>query len=166
MSMLNDLRKARRLWIESPCGHSFRASDANLFDATKPLGGAALELLKRMRMDLRQERADFKERKARTEQTSLIVARAVTIGNVVEKIAPNLPGFPLTASDCRSLFEPIDYVLFKGLSATGKVDAVGFVEIKSGKSPLTADQRAIRTLVERGKVEFVVAEPDAGEECL
>jgi predicted Holliday junction resolvase-like endonuclease len=157
MSILKDLKEQRRLWIVPPCGHSFRAADANLFDATRPLKGEALELLGRMRQELRDERAEFEASKSKTEQTSRTTARAVTIGNVVEKIAPNLPGFPLTAADCRSLFEPIDYVLFKGLSVKGRVDALGFVEIKSGNSQLTREQRAVRALVEAGKVEYVVA---------
>lgn len=157
MSIIDDLKKQRRLWIQSPCGHKFRAADAHLFDSTKPLKGEPLDLLNRMKQELVDERADFKEHKAKAEQSSRVTARAVTIGNVVEKIAPNLPGFPLTAADCRSLFEPIDYVLFKGLSTTGRIDALGFIEIKSGKSQLTNEQRAVRDLVESGKVEFIVA---------
>ncbi len=95
--------------------------------------------------------------KKRTERA----ADSVTIGKVVERIAPSLPGFPLRSEDCRSLFEPIDYIVFRGLRSKGIVDAIEFVEVKSGKARLTPTQSGIRSLIERGKVSLYVAPHEA-----
>ncbi len=43
MSIINDLKKQRRLWIQPSCGHSFFRTEASFFDATKPLKGEALD---------------------------------------------------------------------------------------------------------------------------
>ena len=44
--------------------------------------------------------------------------------------------------DCRSLFEPIDYVAFDGMTTTGKVDQIAFIDVKTGASRLNSHQRA------------------------
>ena len=75
---------------------------------------------------------------------------------VVEKIGPSLPGFPLQPRDCRALFEPIDYVAFKGLSDRGVVDAVIFVDVKSGGAVLQPNQRKIKKAVLNHDVSLLV----------
>jgi predicted Holliday junction resolvase-like endonuclease len=65
-----------------------------------------------------------------------------------------LKGFKLDPNDCRSLFDPIDYVVFNGLSKTGKVDSIVFMDVKSGEARLSKKQKAIQNLVEASKVTF------------
>jgi predicted Holliday junction resolvase-like endonuclease len=165
MSVLEDLRGQRRLYAQCPnCQDEFRLADADLFDATKPLSGRALQRLDELRQGVREQREDFAKRKLRADQHTQVVAEAVNIGKVVEKIAPSLPGFPVSPGDCRSLLEPIDYLVFKGLAATGKVDALIFVDVKSGNARLSKRQKTIRDLVECGKVSLTVTEaPEEGE---
>jgi len=157
MALLDDLRKQKRLFARCPnCEDSFRLTEAKLFDATKRLSGDALAHLEDLRSGLTEEREDLKRRKERAEHGAEVTAKAVNIGKVVEKIAPSLPGFPLAPGDCRSLFEPIDYLAFKGLSARGSIDALVFVDVKSGRARLSRDQRQIKVLVGAGKVELLL----------
>lgn len=165
MPLLDDLRKQKRLFARCPnCDKSFRLSEARLFDATKPLPSDALAHLEDLRTGLTEEREELKRQKERAEHGAKVTAKAVNIGKVVEKIAPSLPGFPLAPADCRSLFEPIDYLAFKGLSARRSVDALVFVDVKSGRARLSPEQRQIKALVGAGKVELLLAKHnEAGE---
>ena len=95
----------------------------------------------------------------------MIAAESVGIGKVVEKIAPSLPGFPVNSADCRSLFEPIDYVVFQGLSRFGKVEAIQFVDVKSGGARLNGIQQQVRHAVESGKVRMLIV-PRPGLESI
>ncbi|HTR53358.1 MAG TPA: Holliday junction resolvase-like protein [Kofleriaceae bacterium] len=157
MAILDDLKAQRGLTVECPsCSNTFRASEARLFDATKKLSGDALDVLEALKEQLADARLDLRRRKVAAQEKSQKGARAVNIGNVVEKIAPTLPGFTLTPADCRMLSEPIDLVVFRGYAAQRHVEAIDFVEIKSGRSKLSSEQRAIRKVVEAGSVELVV----------
>ena len=56
--------------------------------------------------------------------------------------------------DCRSLFDPIDYVIFEGLSKKRKVERIIFTDIKTGSARLKTNQKEIKELVEKKKVNF------------
>jgi predicted Holliday junction resolvase-like endonuclease len=88
----------------------------------------------------------------RSENTT----KAVNIGKIVEKIVPSFSSFAHHLGDCRALFEPIDYVIFPGLASRGHVDSLLFVDVKSGKAQLSKDQKAIRSAIEEGAVNFGV----------
>lgn len=160
MTVLDELRRARRVYAECPqCSEEFSLARADLFDVTKPLSARGLEHLQLLQAALVDDKAAFDAMKMKAEETSRLGAQRVGIGKMVEKIAPSLPGFPLTAADCRSLLEPIDYIAFPGLTATGLVESLLFVDVKSGQARLTKVQRAVRSLVERGTVSLVLTEP-------
>lgn len=160
--MIDDLEKQKGLFVRVPCGCEFAISRARLFDATKPLPPDALEELQRRRNEVAEAKAELADRKNRV-RAAKVTARAVNIGKVVEKIAPSLAGFPVRSDECRSLFEPIDYVVFRGLSS-GKIEALEFVEVKSGNARLNVAQKDIRSAVEAGKVHLRVA-PASDEEA-
>jgi len=134
-------------------------SKATLFDAAaKELPKPALDYLYTQKAELADRRAELARKKLAAATRPRIAAEAVNIGKVVEKIAPSLPGFPVTSSDCRSLLEPIDYVVFRGLSARGQIDSLIFVDVKSGRSRLSYTQSQVKSLVECGKVKLIIAE--------
>lgn len=154
--MLDDLKKEKSLFIRCPhCDDEFRASKAILFDATKTLPPEALAILEAQRAALVEEKAALDKRKQGIDKTEK-AAESVNIGKVVEKIATTLQGFPAAPSDCRSLFEPIDLIVFDGLAKAGRVDAIRFVEVKSGASKLNGHQKQIRDAIQDGRVEFAV----------
>jgi predicted Holliday junction resolvase-like endonuclease len=156
VSVLIELNRQRDLWVRCPhCDDEFRVAEAGLFDATKKLPDAALARLEQMRADLREMKEVLVKRREQAREKPKIAAKAANIGKTVEKIAPSLAGFPARAEECRALFEPIDYVVFKGLR-TGKVEALLFVDVKSGGAQLAPKQRQIKAAVEGGKVSLVV----------
>jgi predicted Holliday junction resolvase-like endonuclease len=159
MSLLRDLKSQRTLLAECPsCNKPFRLIEAQLFDAQRRrLPTQALEHLEGLRSQLIEGRSKLRSAKTRAAENPRRIAKSVNIGKVVEKIAPSLPGFPARSSDCRTLFEPIDYVIFHGLSVTGSIDALTFVDVKSGNARLTNAQSQVRSLVECGKVSLVIA---------
>jgi predicted Holliday junction resolvase-like endonuclease len=153
MPLLDELRRQGGLRAKCPkCEKVFRLRDAGLFDVTRTLPSAASEWLKQMQNDLSERRKQLALNKRRASEGIRITAKAVNIGKTVEKIAPSLPGFPFVPGDCRSLLEPIDYVVFNGLANKGKVDALFFVDMKTGAARLSQSQQKIRALVEAGKV--------------
>jgi predicted Holliday junction resolvase-like endonuclease len=145
------------------CEGEFPLWKSQLFDATqRTLPQPALDYLKGVREEIAEMSKDLAARKLAATTRPRIAAEAINIGKVVEKIAPSLPGFPVVSSDCRSLLEPIDYIVFRGLSAHGRIDSLIFVEVKSGGGRLSNVQSQVKSLVECGKVKLIIAErPEA-----
>ncbi len=111
------------------------------------------EKLYQQRLDEIEERqGELQDRRKTISQTSEVGAKAVNIGFLLERLAPSMKGFPFNRNDCRSLFEPIDYLIFDGLTRNSSVDKIVFVDIKTGDATLKANQREIRNLVEQKHV--------------
>ena len=93
--------------------------------------------------------------KARADvaRSTLNRVRGINIGFIMERAALILPNFPFVMGDCRAIFDPIDYVVFEGLSE-GEVRRIHILDIKTGGSQLTKKQAAISRLIGRGKVSF------------
>ena len=103
---------------------------------------------------VKTEKLRLKKLKEIGASRSEIGAQAINIGFILERLAPTLTGFPFNHHDCRSLFDPIDYVIFEGLSKNGRVDNIIFTDIKTGKARLKPRQREIRSVVEKKKISF------------
>ena len=86
---------------------------------------------------------------------------------MAEQMAPMLPGFDYSPADSKFLGDPIDYVIFKGMTEArdggGSFEdlEVVLIDVKYGKAQLTAAQRAISQAVEAGRVRFEVVRIDA-----
>jgi predicted Holliday junction resolvase-like endonuclease len=76
---------------------------------------------------------------------------AVTAGKVHEQLVPYLPEFGFNPKDARFLGSPVDLVVFDGLAA-GEVRRVVFLEVKTGRAPLSARERQIRNVIEAREV--------------
>lgn len=159
MSTISELLKSRGLYARCPnCDGKFAIQRAQLFDATTTLPRTAAEYLRRETSDISNELKEMKVERKELSQRSSTAAESTGVGNVVEMLSPSLSGFPLAPSDCRALLKPVDYIGFKGLTTKGQVDAVVFLEVKSGRGRLTPDQRDIRSVVERQTVRLLVAD--------
>jgi predicted Holliday junction resolvase-like endonuclease len=86
-------------------------------------------------------------------EAAKVTAESVNLGKILEKIAPSFNGFGYPTRDCRLMLEPIDYVIFSGLSQNAVIEAITFLDVKSGNARLTAKQRDIANAVENGHVE-------------
>lgn len=80
-------------------------------------------------------------------------SEAVIKGKVGENFCPFNEDFPYEPADCHFLGDPIDYIVFDGLSKK-EMKQVVLLEIKAGKSKLTTRQRRIRDAVKDGKVKW------------
>lgn len=153
--------ESEQFYAECPCcGEPIRLKDAGLFHLNNFTTEADQLYKQRLQQTSEDEKALMIRRK-RIPQTSEVGAKAVNIGFVMERIAPSLKAFSFDHNDCRSLFDPIDYLIFEGLSERGSVSKILFVDIKTGAARLQANQKEIRSLVEKKKVELDIYQPEA-----
>ncbi|MBI5747686.1 MAG: hypothetical protein HZA00_01075 [Nitrospinae bacterium] len=129
--------------------------DANLFylDDFPP---EAEEIYKEMLEELKRQRLELREAEKNMSQKSQLGAESVNIGLILERIAPAFKTFPFEHNDCRSLFDPIDYVIFEGLNKKGVVSKIIFTDIKTGNAKLNKTQKEIKSLIQNKKVDFKV----------
>jgi len=142
-------------YCECPCGcgEEIKLKDADLFYLDN-FSKSGKEAQKMLIEDLKQQRADLKERALNMTKRPQLTAKAVNIGFILERIAPAFDHFPFEHNDCRSLFDPIDYIIFEGLNKNGVVNKIIFTDIKTGAARLKNNQKEIKTLIENKKVEF------------
>ena len=135
------------------CREGIKLKDASLFSVDN-FNAQAKQLLNVKKEELKIQREAISKKKSSTQQRVETTTKSVNKGFILERLAPVLEHFPFDKNDCRSLFDPIDYVIFEGLQKTGKVQKIFFVDIKSGKAKLKANQKAIKQMIEQKKVEF------------
>jgi predicted Holliday junction resolvase-like endonuclease len=82
-------------------------------------------------------------------------SRWVLVWNMTEQIAPLLPDFKYTPKDMMFLWKWVDYIVFEGLS-TWKLEKIIFLEIKTWKSQLNKNERAIKNAVQSWKVSYEI----------
>ena len=133
------------------CGEPVLLKHAGLFylDDFTP---EAEDLYRQKLEAIKARRAEIREQRQGISRSSEVGAAAVNIGFILERIAPSLKDFRFNQNDCRALFDPIDYLIFEGMSSKGAVSKILFVDIKTGSAKLTAKQKEIRSLVERKKI--------------
>ena len=135
------------------CGEGNILKDSSLFSVDN-FNAQAKQLLNEKKEELKIQRDAISKKKSSTQQRVETTTNSVNMGFILERLAPVLEHFPFDKNDCRSLFDPIDYVIFEGLQKTGKVQKIFFVDIKSGKAKLKANQKAIKQMIEQKKVVF------------
>lgn len=135
------------------CNKPINAKNAGLFylnDMTLD----AQKIYEQQQEELKDRERYLKKLRKTILQKSEIAAKSTNIGFILERIAPSMPGFKFDRNDCRSLFDPIDYVIFEGLDKKGAVSRIIFSDIKTGAARLSPKQREIKELVENKKVEW------------
>ena len=137
----------------SQCGSPFQLKDAVLFpiDEFTP---EAKEMIDEIKENLKQRKLTLQELTSKKKQKIQNTTKSVNMGFILERLTPVLEQFRFNKNDCRSLFDPIDYVIFDGLHKNGKVQKIFFIDIKSGAAKLKKNQKAIKTKIEEKKVEF------------
>lgn len=158
MSLANDAKEIihtleeNRFYMECPCcGEPILLKNAGLF-YLNDFSPEAEELYKQRLDGLKEQERQIRERRKEISRGSKVKSTAVNIGFILERIAPCMKDFCFEKNDCRSLFDPIDYVIFEGLTRKGNVNKILFVDIKTGKASLTSKQREIRDVVKDKKV--------------
>ena len=91
-------------------------------------------------------------------------SRSVIRGQATEHLAPFIIE-GTNPKDYRFMGNPVDYILFEGLSdlldkQSDEIISVKFIDIKTGKSSLNKSQRRIRDAIKDNKVTFEVINID------
>ena len=139
-------------YVECPCcGEPILLKDAGLFylDDFSP---EAEKLFQQKLKECKVREKEIREERKAISRRSETATTTINIGFILERIAPIMRDFRFDRNDCRSLFDPIDYIIFEGLSKKNSVSKILFTEIKTGKARLNPHQKEIRKLVERKQV--------------
>jgi predicted Holliday junction resolvase-like endonuclease len=151
---IKDLNKCD-LYAECQCGGEFKLSKAIIFDGTKPFPKKAIVAKQELLDSLKDDEEALKKRKNLATKKARITTKAVNVGKMLEKALPTMKNFKWELPDCRFLSDPIDLVVFNGLTKN-KIESISFIEIKSGGARLNAHQKAVRDAVEDNQVFFKV----------
>ena len=143
------------LYAECPCGGEFKLSRSILFDGTKTFPEKALEIQKQLKQELKNRGDKLKKQRELATTRAQITTKAVNIGKNLEKVLPTMKDFKWPVPDSKFLGDPIDLIVFNGLSAN-KVKSINFIEVKSGKARLNSHQESIRDAIEEQKVSYKV----------
>ncbi len=139
-------------FVECPCcGEPVLLKNAGLFylDDFSP---EAEKLYQEKVGECKVREKEIREERKAISRRSETATTTINIGFILERIAPTMSDFRFDRNDCRSLFDPIDYIIFEGLSKKHSVSKILFAEIKTGKARLNDHQKEIRALVERKQV--------------
>ena len=151
----------RGFYADCPaCQETVKLKDCGLFYMDE-FSESAREVYKRLRQEQTQRASELAGRRREISMRSQIGSQAVNTGLILERLAPCMSSFRFERSDCRSLFDPVDYLIFEGLTTKDAVSKIVFVEIKTGGSPLKSTQKQIRSLVLSKKVSMMVYKPEA-----
>lgn len=120
----------------------------------------AFVMVFKTRQDLRVHQATYKWTDTDVEvarRHSINQSHAVVTGKVQEHLAPLLPEFAsqFNPRDARFLGSPVDFVVFDGLDDGQQVTEVVLVEVKTGKSRLSAREKLVREAVEARRVRYL-----------
>jgi len=152
--LIKKLRESN-LYAECPCGGEFKLSRSILFDGTKPFPEKALEIQKQLKEELKDREDMLKKKGKLATKKAQITTKTVNIGKLLEKVLPTMRDFKWPVPDCKFLGDPIDLIVFNGLSAN-KVKSINFIEVKSGKARLGNKQKSIRDAIAEQKVSYKV----------
>jgi predicted Holliday junction resolvase-like endonuclease len=83
---------------------------------------------------------------------AVLRSRSTLLGHLFERLAPFFQRFDHDPRDVRALMNPIDYVVFDGLTVSRRVERIVFVEVKCGTSRESPAQRSILNAVREGRV--------------
>tara|TARA_Y100000590_G_scaffold446658_1_gene580670 strand:+ start:3528 stop:4013 length:486 start_codon:yes stop_codon:yes gene_type:complete len=149
-----DYIRENNFWVKCPCCRDFfRVTDANLF-TEDTLTPEIKDFLERVSLKKREILKSIKVKKDRLRETSVTRARGINVGFIYERLIVTLDTFKYHPNDCRSMFDPIDYVIFDGLME-GDIKRIIFADVKTGASQLTKKQKKIKKIIEENKVEYL-----------
>jgi predicted Holliday junction resolvase-like endonuclease len=154
-ALITELQRNKRFMGTCPaCGEDFRLADAVLFSLDEDTPTIALAAIQQIRLQIKARKDQLIQDRELMTKRAQNTAAAVNLGKIIEKIVPSFSSFAHASGDCRALFEPIDYIIFSGLTKNHQVDSLLFVDVKSGNARLNKTQRSIKKAVDAGAVSF------------
>lgn len=153
--LIKKLKESKFYAVCPDLQEDFRLAKALLFDGTKPFPKEALGVQQALQQELADREAQLRKKEKLITTKAQITTRAVNVGKILEKILPTMKDFKWTVPDCKFLGDPIDLIIFNGLSVNN-VNSISFVEVKSGSATLKNNQKSIRDAIEDKKVSYKV----------
>jgi len=161
--IISQLISIKGLEIECPnpdCNEQFPVKNGKLFSMYDSYPPAIQKIIRERFAEANNLKDEVKERrkklandKKRKPEKITTSTKATNFGQISEQIIPAFLTFPYKQQECRILFKPIDYIVFRNLAKGGHVEAIKFVDVKTGKAPLEKKQKQIRDRIVSGKVE-------------
>jgi predicted Holliday junction resolvase-like endonuclease len=97
-------------------------------------------------------------------QQAIQRSRSTLLGKFFERLAPFLQRFGHDPRDVRAIMDPIDYVVFDGVTINRRVERITFVEVKSGTARESSTQKSIVQAIREGR--FGVETWQFGKRCI
>ena len=107
--------------------------------------------------EISKHELQLKETAKKAREDSKKRQRAILKGGISEIIAPWALDGVNSVKELRFLGTPIDYIGFNGLDFDGEIN-IKFIEIKTGKSGLTPNEKRIKEAVEAKRIEWQTIE--------
>ena len=95
----------------------------------------------------------WKDKLPDIRQEAALKSRSVLRGLFSEQLAPYLPDFPYSPTEVRFIGKPVDFIVFEGMDEK-KINSVKFVEVKTGSSQLSQQEKELKNAIEARKVSF------------
>lgn len=100
-----------------------------------------------------------KEEVEKARADSIKRQRSILKGQAMEQLAPFIhPDYQV--KDYKFMGDPIDYVIFSGMSEKNDDIEIIFMDIKTGTARLTKIQKQIKEAIEEGRFRFELFKPD------
>jgi predicted Holliday junction resolvase-like endonuclease len=133
-------------------------------DSSKNKSILALENYEESIRQINQMKLDHVKELKKASEDALTKSRAVMRGQATEHLAPYILK-DTNPKDYRFMGNPVDYILFDGLSdvldgESDSIKSITFLDIKTGKSNLTKSQRRIRDAIASNLIKFEVINLD------
>lgn len=149
--LIEELKASEGVKIKCPCCDEKRAATKYVMFATGDMPGEVKALLKAQEDAIKTQSARHVLREQRLENAALNSQR-ISFGRFAENLIPATPAFPGNPADFRHLGSPIDYIGFHGLTSTGLIESIEFVDAKAGPAPTKSNQKLIANAVAQGRV--------------
>ena len=153
VTLIKQLRSSNLVAECNRCGEEFKLRDALIFDGLGEFPELAEKTRLRMEDNLQLRIGELKNRKISVEDAEKR-AISVGIGKIIEKVVAAYREFKIPSTDCRALFEPIDMIVFRGIT-NQLVDSITFLDVKTGSARLNPHQRMIRNAIEDKNVKYL-----------
>lgn len=117
-----------------------------------------LERIEKLKKEIDSNIKHYTERIKIEKAEAIKKSKDVTRGQISEEFVPLFPDFPYNMSDCKFNAQPIDYIVFNGMSdvRSGKeVDIeIVFADVKTNTSKRSRVQNAIKKAILDKRVRF------------
>ena len=139
--LIEELKASKGVKIKCPCCDEKRSATKYVMFAAGDMPGEVKALLKAQEDTIKAQSARHVLREQRLENAALSSQR-ISFGRFAENLIPAT----------RHLGSPIDYIGFHGLTRTGLIESIDFVDAKAGPAPTKSNQKLIANAVAQGRV--------------